>query len=77
MKGNMTKGNMPSSKAGGMKAHLGASPGNNPTTSKKCDLKFSGKNFPKGSSSERHKVAASYSGEGKGGMDSDGDYDNS
>ncbi len=73
----MTKGNEPSSKSGGMKSHLGASPGNNPTTSKKCDLSFSGKNFPKGSSSERHKVASSDVGSGKSGMDSDGDYDNS
>ncbi len=72
----MTKGSEPTSKSGGMKAHLGASPDNNPTTSKKCSLAFSGKNFPKGSDSKQHKTASHKSGVGSS-MDSDGDYDNS
>lgn len=60
----MTKGHEPTSKAGGMQSHLGSSPGNNPTTSKKCDLNFSAKNYPKGSSSDRHVVASSHIGTG-------------
>lgn len=58
----MTKGHEPNSKSGGMKAHLGSSPGNNPGTSKSCDLSFSGNKKPKGSSSARHKTAAKQSG---------------
>jgi hypothetical protein len=58
----MTKGSGPTSKAGGMQAHLGASPENNPTASKSPDLGFSGKNCPKGSSSPRHKEASKQSG---------------
>lgn len=58
----MTKGNPPENKSGGMQAHLGSSPGNNPTESKSPNLAFSGKNCPKGSSSARHKVAAKQSG---------------
>lgn len=61
MKGKMTKGHVPTSKAGGMKAHLGSSAGNNPGTSKNCDLSFSGKNMPKGSTSPRHHTADNYS----------------
>ena len=38
----MSKGKTPSNKAGGMKAHLPASPGNNPTVSRKCDTSFGG-----------------------------------
>ena len=72
----MTKGSEPTSKSGGMKSHLGSSPGNNPTTSKSCGTSFSGKNMPKGSKSSRHQVASKMSGVG-GKMDSDGDYDNS
>ena len=59
---SMTKGSEPTSKAGGMKAHLGASKGNNPGTSKSCNLSFSGKNMPKGSTSDRHHTAAKESG---------------
>ena len=62
MKGSMTKGNEPTSKAGGMQSHLGSSPGNNPTKSKKCDLSFSSKNKPQGSDSSRHHTAAKESG---------------
>lgn len=58
----MTKGNEPSSKSGGMQSHLGSSPGNNPTTSKNCDLSFSGKNMSKGSGSDRHSTASLKSG---------------
>jgi len=58
----MSKGGTPANKPGGMQAHLGASPGNNPTASKSPNLGFSGKNCPKGSSSGRHKVAAKNSG---------------
>lgn len=61
---SMTKGNEPSSKAGGMQAHLGASKGNNPGTSKSCNNSFSDKNKPKGSSSGRHHTAAKQSGVG-------------
>ena len=39
----MTKGNEPTSKKGGMKAHLAASPGNNPTASRSVNTGFSGK----------------------------------
>lgn len=59
---NMTKGNEPSSKSGGMKAHLSSSPDNNPGTSKSCNLSFSDKNKSKGSSSDRHQTAAKESG---------------
>jgi len=37
-----TKGHEPTSKSGGMKAHLPASEGNNPETSRKCDESFGG-----------------------------------
>lgn len=40
---SMTKGKEPTSKSGGMKAHLPASEGNNPTTSRPCDHSFGGK----------------------------------
>lgn len=58
----MTKGHEPNSKKGGMQSHLGSSPGNNPGTSKSCDLGFSSKNKPSGSNSSRHKTAAKQSG---------------
>lgn len=58
----MTKGHEPNSKGGGMKAHLPASPDNNPTKSKECGKEFSGKNMPKGSSSGRHHTASKQSG---------------
>lgn len=58
----MSKGTVPTNKSGGMQSHLGASPGNNPTTSKECGLGFSDKNKPKGSSSDRHHTAAKESG---------------
>ena len=54
----MTKGNEPNSKSGGMKSHLGSSPGNNPTKSKSPGLGFSDKNKSKGSSSSRHHTAS-------------------
>ena len=60
----MTKGHEPNSKKGGMKAHLGSSPGNNPTTSKPCNNEFSSKNKPAGSSSSRHHTASKQSGVG-------------
>lgn len=60
-----TKGSEPTNKVGGMKTHLGASPGNNPGTSKNCDLSFSDKNKPKGSSSGRHHTASKKSGVGE------------
>lgn len=49
----MTKGNEPTSKSGGMRAHLPPSPGNNPTVSKTPGTGFSGKNMPSGNSSSR------------------------
>ena len=55
---NMTKGKHPTEKKGGMRAHLPASPGNNPTTSKTPGTEFSGKNCCKGSGSSRHKEAS-------------------
>lgn len=39
----MTKGNEPTSKSGGMKAHIPASEGNNPTASRNVDTSFGGK----------------------------------
>lgn len=41
--GKMTKGHEPTSKKGGMQAHLGASAGNNPTTSRDPGTSFGGK----------------------------------
>jgi hypothetical protein len=60
----MTKGHEPTSKSGGMQSHLGSSPGNNPGTSKNCNLSFSDKNKPKGSGSDRHQTASKQSGVG-------------
>ena len=59
---NYSKGDVVHSKGGGMRSHLPASPGNNPTKSKTCNLTFSGKNCPKGSSSARHHTASKQSG---------------
>lgn len=39
----MTKGNEPTSKSGGMNAHLPASEGNNPTASRSVNTEFGGK----------------------------------
>lgn len=58
----MSKGSEPSNKSGGMKSHIPASPGNNPGTSKSCDLSFSSKNKSAGSTSARHHTAADKSG---------------
>lgn len=58
----MTKGHEPTSKSGGMKSHLPASPDNNPTTSRECGKEFSGKNMPKASGSSRHHTAAKQGG---------------
>lgn len=41
---SMTKGHEPKSVSGGMASHLPASEGNNPMTSRKCDLSFGGEN---------------------------------
>ena len=77
----MTKGHEPTSKAGGMKAHLGSSPGNNPEVSRKCDTSFGGnakKHLGQKTGMDgRHYKAPSYP-EGAGmKMDADGDYDGS
>jgi len=81
-----SKGKAPGNKAGGMRAHLPASPGNNPMASRKCDLSFGG-NAAKHLKTQSGKGQRQFDGnksrppaypEGAyGKMDSDGDYDGS